>query len=222
MDIGYSYNMTSYIANKAQGSYISPTEFQDSYNLAQKQYEHELIETVIGWDANRKKIKLPAANLKQAKQKLAPFMVVAESVVIPGTGHLPKPADIGDIISMRTADDTKRIWRVEEDRLASHVSSVIDPPETSHTYTEKDDYYKILPVTIGFINWEYYKIAPDVKYDYTIVSGRPVYNQAGSIDSLFGDLEQTDILARVLFMFGISIQSNQLVQYYNDVTKSGQ
>jgi hypothetical protein len=222
MDIGYSYGIISYIANKAQGSYISPTEFQDSYNLAQKQYEHELIETVIGWDANRKKIKLPAANLKQAKQKLAPFMVVGENVAIPGTGHLVKPIDMADIISMRTVDDKVRIWRVEEDRLASHLSSVIDQINEAPIYVEKDTYYKLYPTLIGAINWEYYKIAPDVKYDYTIVSGRPVYNQAGSIDSLFGDLEQTDILARVLFMFGISIQANQLVQYYNDVTKSGQ
>lgn len=222
MDIGYQYSIVQQIANKNNGAYMSPSEFNDLYNLSQKQYQHELIETVIGWDANRKRIKLPAANMQQAKQKLAPFIVVGESVAVPGDGHLPKPSDLVDILSMRTTDDAQRIWRVEEDRIASHVSSTIDPIASNPIYTEKDIYYKVFPITIGAINWEYVRTAPDVLYAFTTVNGRPIYDVSSSVQGLFGDLECNDIMIRVLFMFGISIQAQNLTGYFNEVKNNGQ
>jgi hypothetical protein len=222
MDIGYQYSVVQQIANKNNGSYMSPSEFNDLYNQAQKQVQHELIETVIGWDANRKRIKLPAANTQQAKQKLAPFIVVGENVSVPGNGHLPKPINLVDLLSMRTTDDLKRIWRVEEDRIASHLSSVIDPIADNPIYTEKDSYYKVFPITIGAINWEYVQVATDVEYAFTLVGGRPVYDPGGSTSGIWGDLECNDIMIRVLFMFGISIQAQNLTGYFNEVKNNGQ
>ena len=222
MDIGYQYDFCQYIANKHQSGYFSPQEFQNSYNQAQRQYQHELIETVIGWDANRKRIKLPAANMQQAKQKLAPFIVVGENVPVPTDRKLPKPIDLVDILSMRTVDDKLRIWRVEEDRIAAHVSSVIDPISETPIYTEKDTYYKIYPFAIGSVNWEYIRTVPEVVYAFTMVNGRPVYDQGSSIDGLWGDLECNDIMIRVLFMFGISIQAQNLTGFYNDIKQNGQ
>jgi hypothetical protein len=222
MDIGLQYDLCRFIANKQQSGYLSPQEFQNAYNLAQKQYQHELIETIIGWDANRKRVRLPAANMQQVKQKLSPFIVVGESMTVSADGHLSKPTDMVDILSMRTIDDKKRIWRVEEDRIASHLSSVIDPVSESPIYTEKDNYYKIFPIDIGNINWEYVRIAPDVIYGFTIVDGRPIYDLGSSTTGLWGDLECNDIMIRVLFMFGISIQAQNLTGYFNEVKNNGQ
>lgn len=220
MDIGYSYRIVQFIANKNNGAYISPQEFQDTFNLAQKQYQDELIEVLQGWNSNRGSKIIPA-NIQQVKQKLAPFIAVA-SAAAGGNGQLGKPGNVEQLMSMRTQDNLKRIWRVEEDRLATHLDSDIDPVEDNPIYVERGSYYQIYPVNIGTVNYDYIITAPDVVYGYTTVSGRPVYNAGTSTQPLWGDLDMTYILIRVLFMFGISIQAQNLTQYYGEVKNNGQ
>jgi|SRR5881628_595137 len=221
MDINTIYSIIQFISNKNQSGYITPDEFNNAFNLAQKQYFHQLLEDIQGWDANRKRIRLPMGNAQQAIQKVAPF-IVALSVAVPGTGQYAKPADLVNILAIRNSDNSKRVWRVEHDRVWSHISSVIDPPSESPIYTEYDTDYQLYPVTIGTINVEYLKLPPDAIWAYDLVSGRPVYNQVNSTDPLWQDTEISDIIIRVLFMFGISIQASQLVQYYGSVKSDGQ
>jgi len=222
MDIGYIFTVFQYITNKHQSGSPSPLEFQNSFNLAQIQYQQELIEIMIGWDSNRKKIRLPMANAKQVKQKLAPFIVRGESVAVPGDGRLVKPEDMESISAMRMIGNVKRVKRVEEERITSNYSSTIDPVTTNPMYIEYADYYQIYPVTIGAINWEYIKAPPPVVYGYDIVNGRPVYNAGTSVQPVWSDGEISNLLIRVLFMFGISIQAQNLTSYYNEVKNNGE
>jgi len=223
MDLGYIYDMIQFISNKHQSGYISPTEFQNAANLAQKQYQDELIDVLIGWDASNRKRKYPIGNTQQVIKKLSPFIVRLQNEAVSPNGHLTKPADLQNLLSIRTANDTNRIWRTEEDRVFSHVSSVIDSPSVAPIFTEYDTYYQIYPVGIGAVNMSYIKIAPEVVYATTLdANGRPIYNQGASTQFLWEDLEMTNIIIRILFMFGISIQANQLIQYYGSVKNDGQ
>lgn len=222
MDINKIYSIIKFISNKSQSGYITPDEFNNAFNLAQKQYFHQLLEDVQGWDANRRKIRLPMGNAQQVIQKLAPFIVSLTASAVPGNGQYPRPADLEHLLAIRTNDDAQRVWRVEHDRVYAHVSSVIDQPSKAPIATEYATYYQIRPATIGTVNVEYLKLPPDAVWAYTVVSGRPTYDFAGSTQPLWADTEITDIIIRVLLMFGISIQATQLVQYYGSVKTDGQ
>lgn len=222
MDIGYMYDMTCYIANKHQSGYLSPLEFQNSFTLAQTQYHQELVDVLMGWDSNGKKIKNIPANTKQVKQKLSPFIVKVNNASVNGSGELTKPPDLECITAMRTTDNKKRIWRVEEERLPAHLSSTIDPIESNPIYEEQDGLYQLYPVTIGNVNFEYIRKPTPVVYGFTLVDNRPVYDPGTSVQSEFSDGEISNLLIRVLFMFGISIQAQNLTQYYSEVKNNGE
>jgi len=222
MDINEIYSLVRFIANKSQSGYITPEEFNNAFNLSQDQYFHQLIEALQGWDANRRRIRLPMGNAQQVIQKLAPFIVKDTSVVVPGTGVYPKPGDLSNLLAIRSADNTQRVWRVEHDRVFSHASSTIDLPEETPFYTEYNNNYQIYPITIGTINVDYLRTPPNALWAYTVVSGRPVYDIGSSIQPLWQDTEITELIIRILFMFGISIQASQLVQYYGSVKNDGQ
>lgn len=221
MNIDEIYTIVRFIANKNQSGYIGPTDFNNAFNLAQLQYFHQLVEDLQGWDANRRRIRLPMGNAEQVIEKLSPFIVTLTDNV-PGTGIYPKPADLSNLLAIRNSNNQKRVWRVEHDRVYSHTSSTIDSPADSPFYTEYATYYQIQPVGIAVINIDYLRLPTDALWAFTVVGGRPVYDSGTSVQPLWGDTEMTDIIIRVLFMFGISIQASQLVQYYGSVKNDGQ
>lgn len=220
MDINQIYSIVKFISNKNQSGYIPPDDFNNAIKLAQNQYAEELVSAIQGWDSAKKQ-RIPMGNAQPNIQKLAPF-IVTDNPTVPGTGQYPKPADMMNMLAIRTASNTKRVWRVEHDRVAAHLSSTIDPPSASPIYTEHAAYYQFYPVDIGPVKVEYMRFPPEAKWAYTLVSDRPVYDVANSVDPLWDDTEITEIISRVLFMFGISIQAPQLVQYYGSVKTEGQ
>jgi len=221
MDINQIYSIVKFISNKNQSGYISPEQFNDSFNLAQKQRAEELVKEIQGWDGNKRRIKLPMGNAQPSIQKIAPF-IVSVTAAVPGTGRYTKPVDLLNLLTIRSSNNATPVWRVEHDRVSAHISSVVDPPSERPIYTEYNTYYQFYPVDIGTVTVEYMKVPPDAKWAYTLVSNRPVYSSGTSIQPLWDDGEITEIIARVLFMFGISIQASQLVQYYGSVKTEGQ
>lgn len=222
MDIGQFYDIVRFISNKNQGAAFSPDEFNNSVNLAQRQLMDELVEAIQGWDGNRKRIRLPMGNAQQAIQKVAPFIVRQNGVAIPGNGEVPKPLSMAHMLAVRIANDTNRNKRVEHDRIFSNLNSKIDLVSENPFHTEYDTFYQIFPASAGTLNWEYIKYPDDAKYAYTTVNGRPVYDQANSIQLKWDEGEITGLISRVLFMFGISIQAQNLVSYYQSIKNDGQ
>ena len=221
MDINQIYSIVKFISNKNQSGYITPEEFNNSINLAQKQYFHQLLEDVKGWDANRKRVRLPMGNAQQSIEKLAPFILSVPTGVQPN-GQLPKAGNEASLLAIRTSDNETRVWRVEHDRVASHLSSVVDPVSDSPIYTEYGNYYQVYPTDIAAVVVDYLYDPTDAKWAYTIVANRPEYDAANSLQLRWKDTEVTEIIIRVLFMFGISIQASQLVQYYGSIKSDGQ
>lgn len=222
MDIGKIYDIVNFIANKHQQGYLSPNEFNNSINLAQRQLMDELVEAIQGWDGNRKRIRLPMGNAQPPIQRVAPFIVRGEAVAVPGDGRVIKPTSMAHMLAMRISDNTNRVKRVEHDRVFSNLNSKIDVVASNPFHTEYDLYYQIFPSAAGALNWDYIKYPDDALYAYNTVNGRPVYNPGGSIQLKWDEGEITGLISRVLFMFGISIQAQNLVAYYQSVKNDGQ
>lgn len=223
MDIGEFYDIVKFISNKNQQGYLSPTEFNRSVNLAQKQLMCEIVEAIQGWDANRKRIRLPMGNAQPTIQKIAPFIRTINAASVPSTGRYPKPTGLEHLLAIRFSSDTGRVIRSEHDRVYSHISSVIDPIEDAPIYVEYDEYYQIYPVDIGTIGIDWIVTPPDAKYAFTLDgNGRQVYDLGSSIQLLWGETEIGELISRVLFMFGVSIQAQNLVGYYQSIKNDGQ
>lgn len=224
MDINQFYKMVKFIANKNQQGYISPDDFNGAVNLAQNQLMEDLINQIQGWDGNKRRIKIPMGNAQPTIQKIAPFIVRSDpnTGVILDAGDATKPSDLVHMLAIRTSGDFSRIMRVEHDRVFSHFSSKIDLPSQNPFYIEYSDSYRIFPSTLLTISWEYIKNPPEAKWAYTLVGGRPVYDSSNSIQLLWGESEVTELISRVLFMFGISVQAQNLIAYYQSIKNDGQ
>ena len=121
-----------------------------------------------------------------------------------------------------TTGKTQRIFRVEEDRIWSTSSSVIDPVAENPMYVEYATNYKILPVTLGSATISYYRVPNPVIWNYTIVSGRPVYNPTGSVSPEWADDAIPKILMRMCFNLGIRLKDQELTGYMNIVNNQGE
>lgn len=221
MDINMFYSIVKQISLKNQQGYIGPDAFNNAVNLAQKQLMHTLVEDVQGWDANGRRIRLPMGNAQQSIQKISPFIVRDTTVTVPSDGVVNKPADLVHMLAVRYTGN-KMVRRVEHDRVFSTVNSTIDLISDNPVYVEYADSYQVYPVNIGPINWEYIQSPADALWAYNEVNGRPVYDQANSVQLLWKDNEITELISRVLFMFGISLQAQNLIAYYQSIKNDGE
>jgi hydroxymethylpyrimidine pyrophosphatase-like HAD family hydrolase len=221
MDINQFYDIVKFISNKHQQGYLSPDEFNNAVNIAQDQLMEELVNVIQGWDGNKRRVKIVMGNAQQAIQKVAPF-IDSDTPTIPNTGIYIHAANIAHLLAIRTGDNKKRIQRVEHDRIYSHLSSQIDQIEQNPIYVQYNSYYQIYPENIGQISLEWITDPPAAKWAYTLVSGRPVYDQSNSVQLLWGESEITELISRVLFMFGISVQAQNLISYYQSIKNDGQ
>lgn len=227
MDIDQFYKIVQFITNKNQQGYLSPDEFNNALNLAQSQLMNDLVDQIQGWDGAKRRIRLPMGNAQQAIQKVAPFIVKSDpstGVPVDNDGVANKPIDLIHMLAIRVAGNLQRVKRVEHDRVYSNLSSKFDSPSIGGNpfYVEYAEFYQFYPSTIGVVNWEYIGVPPAVRWDYTILNGRPVFNLSGSVNPLWKETEITELMSRVLFMFGISVQAQNLVGYYQNIKNDGQ
>lgn len=221
MDINQVYDIVKFISNKHEQGYLSPEEFNNSINLAQKQLMSHIIESIQGWDDNRRRIRIPMGNAQPNIQKISRF-IESNVVTVPINGQLPRPVNLEHMLAVRTQSNLKRVTRCEHDRIFSYRSSVIDIPYENPIYVEYNSYYQIYPENIGEVSFEYVVTPPDALWAYTTVGGRPQYDQGNSVQLLWGETEITEIISRVLFMFGISIQAQNVVSYSQSIKNDGQ
>jgi hypothetical protein len=161
-------------------------------------------------------------NAQQAIQKVSPFKTPPIALTVNNQGHGLKPADLVDMQAIRTIDDTKYVKRVEDDRVASYLKSVIDPVTSNPIYTEYDTYYQFYPINIGSVNIVYLRIPLDATWAYTLVSGRPVYDSAASVNPLWDDTLYPEIVSRMMREYGVSVASGEMMGYFNSVNQGGQ
>lgn len=223
MDINYIYQIVQFIANKYQDGYLSPDEFNRQFNWAQIQYFNKLVEDLQGWDSNKRRIRLPMGNAEQVIQKLSPFKVPINSTVSPINQQVIKPNTLLNILGMRTSDDTKRIWRVESDRLPSHLASVIDPPSQSPIYCEYDGYYKVWPADIGSVNVDFLRKPNDAKWAYTLGGGgRPIFDSVNSINPEWDDQYIPEIVSRMMRELSVNLKDGELANYFQSINANGE
>lgn len=196
------YSLLKYRANKAgYNSTISPNDFNLIWPRCERRWFNKLYDNYI--------------LSQKISDGLMPFKTDPLTITVDSAGKYTKPLDILHIDSVRytLSGIQKDVTRVEDDRLATNLSSLYAQPTTEFPiYTEYRSYLQFNPIGLGQATLVYLQKLTDSKWAYTLVGGRPVYNAAGSVQPKWNDSEIDQICYLAMSDMGIAVRDMQLEQ----------
>lgn len=108
---------------------------------------------------------------QRVSDALSPFMSDATAITVLSTGKYTFPTDLFHVDSLThtIAGIQYEIMRVEKDRLANHLSSVIEAPSLSFPiYTQFSTFLQFYPITLATATLVYLKKPRTSVYGYTL------------------------------------------------------
>ena len=221
MNVNDVYRIMRFIARKNQLASLSPQDFQDSFNSAQRNYYDFLVGRLEQYRYDSPKPRVGVAMTDNVVSRLTPFQQSDSLAVV--VGVVTKPADFNKLLSMLTPNNY-RVYRYEENRIAERLQDSIDPVnEDNAFYVEKNGEWVVYPDDLATVTVNYLSIPANVVWNYTLDGqGRPVYNPTGSVSPLWYDNDIDELIGRACKILGISIKENALVSYGQGVLQNGE
>ena len=226
------YKIVLYITGKnLQQGYVSPEDFNNTINIAQKSYVAYLLGNFQQYQPGRPVARVEFGQNSVVRQRLAP--IIYESfITVNGNGYSPYPSAAalvpsnGDYLqtdAMWSAYGYERIREVQQHYFYSIYNSKIDPVASWPVYMIKNDGFQFAPFNIGQARISYVIEPPDMIWGYTLdVNGVPVYNAANSVQPVWDDVSIMEIIARALRLIGVNLQYNDVAAYANQIQFQGQ
>ena len=194
------YSLTKYRANKSGYSgTISPNDFNLLFPRASIRYYNKEYARY--------------ASTKIVGDSLSRFISLPTAITIDSNGQYTFPADMFHVVALTHNYNGAQveITEVYGDRLANNLSSDYDAPnEEFPIYTQYEAALQFYPTNLGTANLIYLKRPVKAVWGYTLVSGRPVYNPATSVDPEWNDIDIDNIIFMVLSDIGINIRDQEL------------
>ena len=208
MNINEIYKLISYLVDKYQGTYLSPDDFNQVINMAQRQYINYLTEDGSGHMGMRLGRKAGMLINAPVVESLSIFLTDATLAVNQSTQIATQPADLYRLVSMRTTNDTNVIRKITPDKLAEILDDAIDPPTTTDPiYVDTGSNYKIFPLGVTNVKITYVRTPNDMKWAYT---GNLNYDQANSVQPEWEVKDLDDIIYRAIGIIGINLKDGDL------------
>lgn len=206
INIDELYRLVLDLANKNNGQYISPAEFNRYVKIANREYFDKLIgknnvpQNFYGRDRTH-----------DAKVRL--FRQIADIDLIGGVGDLPAGWEKTNAV-YTTGNPPIEVVQVDEDRLARRFSSPLDSPTLEYPmYVEDDTTIRVYPSTITQVTMRYLRSPVTPVWGYTVTGRKPVYDPATSTNLEWDENDMFEIANRVLQLVGVSMMNNNLVNY---------
>lgn len=198
------------LAAKQQAAFPSPQNFNDYANLANMD-----LFNYYNDEKDKMLLRVKSGMSLFVPPVLAPFVLFNQS--LSRTGNvLTQPADyIYDLAltSNPVSGTPVDFHKADYDKLSAYLNSTIDAPTNSAPiYVELADTFVVYPAAVPVVTLTYLKQPVTVKWGYTLVGGRPVYNPAGSTNFEFLSTEIYRLSVRILRYMGISIKDDILAQ----------
>lgn len=226
MTVDQCYNIMRFIARKNQLTSLSPSDFQYSFNTAQRNYYDFLVGRVEQYRYDKPTPRVGLSMNENVVSRLTPFK--KDSAITITSGTAPKPADFSKLLSMVTTG-LFNVYRVEDDRFSNKYNDSIDvsSAEKNAFYVEDSTSWRIYPATLTSVSIKYLTLPVDVIWDYTTdVSGRPVYKPVGSgslsVNPVWKDNDIDEIIGRACKILGVSIKENALINYGEQIIQKGE
>ena len=229
MNVNDMYRICQFAVNKAQNGYLTPSEFNLTINQAQVSYQDYLLGEFQQYQYGRPQARVNYSQNENIRQRLSPLIAETTLSINTTTGEAPYPNDYVQADAIRTTT-FDRVRYVQQDSLYSYYNSTIDPVATNPIYLLEPTNFQFYPKTLGMSGTSgngsavltYVKDAPQIVWAYTLVSGRPVYDSASSVQPVWDNVDLLEIIARALKLVGVNLQAGQVEQYANQVTQQGQ
>lgn len=207
--IDQCYSLLKYRATKSGfNGNLSPNDLNLIFPRAeQRHFNHEYKKYLIN---------------QESSDSLLPFKTDPLMITVDGNGKYTKPQGVLHVDSIRALFNTNEVEvdRVEDDRLGSHLSSEYDSPTLEFPiYTEYNAYIQFNPKNLTNAILVYLKALVPSKWAYTLVSGRPVYDAANSVQPLWRDNDIDEIIFLCGVDMGLNLRDQQTIQMSDKLAK---
>jgi len=223
MSIDTIYKIVQFISNKWEIGYITPEEFNRTFNIAQINLFNFLIGNSEQYQYGSPKSRVGTGTPQRVSESLSPFFV-RETLAVT-SGEVTKPSQYSNVIAMRTTTN-EYISRTESDRLSTKLKSVVAPISTTNAlYVDGATTFYIYPTTgITSVVLDYYKKPLDANWAYTVVNGRPTFNNTfpPSVNPLWRDTDVVKVIGRQLKLLGVHLKDQEISQYANTIIQTGE
>jgi len=176
--------LLEYRANKSGYlGYLSPKDFNLIWNRAEKRHFNAKYKTYDTVEAS--------------KEALHPFKTDPITISIPNTGTFTKQADLLRVDAIRATYEGKEVpvVKVEEDRLASYLSSSYNAPTLQFPiFVEYNNTIQFYPTNLTSAKIVYLKNLTPSFWGYTVVGQRAVYDEDNSVDPIWDEMNIDEII----------------------------
>ena len=223
MTADFCFRIIKFAIKKNMNGDITPQEFNDVINTAQRSYQNLLIGQLQQYQYGHPQARIQYSQNEIARQKITPLICSGYALSINSSGISSYPSDYCVTDSMLTTSGNSRIRYCKQEQLYSTVNSVIDPVASNPIFLIQKDRFQFYPITQGTALLNYVRNCPDIVWGYTLDgNGREVYNQASSTDPIWAEVDMLEIIVRALSLIGCNLQLGVVSQYANDIKKGGE
>jgi len=217
------YNIVLYFTSKnLQQGYVSPSDFQEAINFAQKQYASYLLGNFQQYQPGRPEARVEFGQNSVIRQRLTPIIYNTD-LNIDAQGFSAYPSDFMQVDAMWTYYNYDRIREIQQNQFYGVYNSSIDPIAQYPVYMIENDGFRFFPNNLGQAKMSYVFNPPDMVWGYTLdVNGVPVYNPATSVQPVWGDASIMEIIVRALRIIGVNLDYNTVSAYAVQVENQGQ
>jgi hypothetical protein len=227
----FVYEQVQFLCNKYQHGYVTPTEFVDTFNTAQRIYINRLLGQVQEYAPGRPVARTGGHMTQVVEEKLAVF---SKRVVLKSVNELSNVKtqfpDFVKLLSLNT-EDGKRVRRLKHEQIHSAINSIIDPPSATNAYYyEYDQGFRIISGDDDDLDrmvMTYIKKPLDITYTYNIVGGEVIYSPNGAYGGTlqnpeWRDQEINEIVFIQLGLIGINLKDADLVRVSQTAKMQGE
>lgn len=152
---------------------------------------------------------------EKLSNNLRPFLKPV-TLQVNANGQGVRPTDFVQTSSIRYNYGTKQVEVkfVRDNNLDEYLNSDLLAPSKSYPiYAIYDNYLQFYPKDLVRVNFTYLRTPATPVWGYTVVNGRPVYDQTTSVDIDFPDDNLNEVVSRIVALFGITMREGQVQQY---------
>lgn len=228
INIDDTYKLCNYIARKNRKGFTSGDEFTMLANKASRERYSELLglpEYQLGRPVPAEAYAMTSAIAMRLKE----FISIPTALYVDRSGFATVPSDfiLPDVITKKILSEGQ--WKtVPVELILTHselsermISSIRFPSYDYSVCVPENGGLAFTPTAQYFVTMTYLKAPKNVKWAFTIVNNREVYDPANSIDFEWSSIVFNDLVTRILKSIGISLRDGELVALSEQMRKEG-
>lgn len=194
------HEFIDFLTGKGQTGYHSPEEKDNAIHVASRQMFHM---KVLEFEKNR-----------EVTTDLIPFFSDPIPLTLDVDGKTPYPTSFEYAASFTAGPKNRMVKETDKGMLANKINDPLCGPSQDYGIcVYYKTYIQFYPTNLTNVKVSYLKPPVKPKWAYTIVSNRPVYDDANSIDIEWSELNHNELIMRTLETLGVNLRERELLEF---------